>query len=68
MLSKVEAELKKFGFLRCNQCYLVNPRFIVAVDGSTVQLGAETLAISRPRKKAFMSELAAWYAGMGKNV
>ena len=68
VLSKVEAELKKFGFLRCNQCYLVNPRFIVAVDGSTVQLGAETLVISRPRKKTFMSELAAWYAGMGKNL
>ena len=63
VLSQVEEQLKKFGFLRCNQCYLVNPRFIVGVKGSSVQLGTETLAISRPRKKVFMTELANWYAG-----
>lgn len=64
VLSQVEAELKQFGFLRCNQCYLVNPRFIVRVSGSSVQLGALSLAISRPRKKSFMEELANWYAGL----
>lgn len=63
VLSKVEEELKKFGFLRCNQCYLVNPRYIVNVKGSSVILGSESLAISRPRRKAFMTELANWYAG-----
>ena len=63
-LSHVEEELKQFGFLRCNQCYLVNPRFIVSVQGFTVQLGSARLTISRPRKKAFMAELANWYAGM----
>lgn len=64
VLSQVEEELKQFGFLRCNQCYLVNPRFIVSVKGSAVQLGTESLAVSRPRKKAFMTELANWYAGL----
>lgn len=64
VLSHVEEELKQFGFLRCNQCYLVNPRFIVSVQGFTVQLGSARLTISRPRKKAFMAELANWYAGM----
>lgn len=64
VLSKVENELKQFGFLRCNQCYLVNPRFIVGIKNSTVQLGTETLSISRPRKKIFMAELANWYAGL----
>lgn len=63
VLSRVEAELKRFGFLRCNQCYLVNPRFIVKVDGTTVYIGAESLAVSRPRKKAFMEELSRFYAG-----
>lgn len=66
VLSKVEEELKDFGFLRCNQGYLVNPRFIVRVKGLTVQLGSESLPISRPRKKSFMTELANWYAGEGK--
>lgn len=64
VLSQVETELKKFGFLRCNQGYLVNPRFIVGVKGGEVQLGTETLPISRPRKKAFLAELADWYAGL----
>lgn len=63
VLSQVEAELKRFGFLRCNQCYLVNPRFIVKLDGNMVQLGEKLLAISRPRRKTFMTELANWYAG-----
>ena len=63
VLQKAEEELKSYGFLRCNQCYLVNPRFIRSVNGLTVRVGDDELAISRPRKNAFMSELAKWYAG-----
>lgn len=63
VLSKVEDELKRFGFLRCNQCYLVNPKFIMSVNGLSVTVGNEVLAISRPRKNAFMTDLANWYAG-----
>ena len=68
VLYKAESELKRFGFLRCNQCYLVNPKFIVSVKGLTVQVGSDTLMISRPRRNGFLSELAGWYAGAeGKN-
>lgn len=63
VLYKVEEELKRFGFLRCNQCYLVNPKFIVSVKGLSVQVGNETLSISRPRRNAFLAGLADWYAG-----
>lgn len=63
VLQKAEDELKTFGFLRCNQCYLVNPKFIKSVNGLTVRVGNEDLAISRPRKNSFMTELANWYAG-----
>jgi len=66
VLSQVEADLGKFGFLRCNQCYIVNPRFITNVKGSQVQVGTEMLVISRPRRKAFMTELANWYACLGE--
>lgn len=62
VLSKVESELKKFGFLRCNQCYLVNPRFIVSVKGLRVQVGPKKLNISRPRKKEFLAGFAEWCA------
>ena len=63
VLSGVEQQLSRFGFLRCNQCYLVNPKFIVKVKGSTVQVGDNLLQISRPRRAAFLAELANWYAG-----
>ncbi|MCR5491443.1 MAG: LytTR family DNA-binding domain-containing protein [Bacilli bacterium] len=62
-LGKVEEELKEFGFLRCNQCYLVNPRFITGIKGNDLLIGGVVLLISRPRKSAFLEELAKWYAG-----
>lgn len=58
-LLETETKLHPKGFLRCNQCYLVNPRHIKEVGGYTiVMVGGDTLQISRPRKKAFMMELA----------
>lgn len=58
-LLETEEKLKGKGFLRCNKCYLVNHKYIAAVEGYTVVIsGGERLIISRPRKKAFMSELA----------
>jgi DNA-binding LytR/AlgR family response regulator len=63
VLSKVEEELKQYGFMRCNQCFLVNPKFVVSVKGYDVLVGNETLTISRPRKNAFMEELTTWLAG-----
>lgn len=65
-LGRAEEELSGFGFLRCNQCYLVNPKFVVTVKKLSVQVGNETLAISRPRRNAFLSELANWYAGANR--
>lgn len=65
VLSEVEKELSEYGFLRCNSCYLVNPKFVVAVKDNEVQVGNRTLQISRPRRAAFLAELANWYAGQG---
>lgn len=63
VLSDVEQELHDFGFLRCNKCYLVNPKFVVRVKGCTVQVGDSELQISRPRRASFLAELSNWYAG-----
>lgn len=65
VLSNVERELSAYGFLRCNKCYLVNPKFVVGVKGSDVQVGNRMLQVSRPRRAAFLAELANWYAGNG---
>jgi DNA-binding LytR/AlgR family response regulator len=63
VLSEVEATLKDFGFLRCNQCYLVNPKFIVSVKGKEIFVANTSLQISRPRYNQFMKDLTNWYAG-----
>jgi len=65
VLSQVEKELCGYGFLRCNKCFLVNPKFVVGVKGNDVTVGNTVLQISRPRRAAFMTELANWYAGSG---
>ena len=65
VLSAAEKQLSSFGFLRCNNCYLVNPKFVVKVKGFEVTVGRETLQISRLRRNAFLAELADWYAGAG---
>lgn len=65
VLSAVERELRSYGFLRCNKCYLVNPKFIVGVKNFNVEVGNHVLQISRPRRSAFLAELADWFAGSG---
>lgn len=61
VLSAVEKQLEAHGFLRCNNCYLVNPKFVVNVKGLTVQVGNEELAISRPRRGTFLTKLTEWF-------
>ncbi len=62
-LSKAEKELSGFGFLRCNSCYLVNPKHVMSVKGMDIRVGSEILKISRPKRKAFMTKLTNWLAG-----
>ena len=67
-LSELEADLRGSSFLRCNSCYLVNPRGIQAIFGYDIRLiNGETIQISHPKKKAFMQEMNIWL-GEGKNL
>lgn len=64
-LNSLERELAKYNFSRCNTCYLVNLRFVTALNENTVWVGNDALAVSRSRKKSFFSDIAA-YRGGGK--
>ena len=67
-MTEAEEKLAGIPFLRCNNCYLVNPRFIQMVNTNSVRMrNGDELAISRPRKKEFMAKLADWL-GSGKNL
>ena|SRR5690554_6007566 len=60
-LTNLEKTLKPNNFMRCNACYLVNPKYIDYVEGFFVYMkNGDALKISRPRKKKFMLDLTEW--------
>lgn len=60
-LSSIEQELKARNFMRCNSCYLVNPRFIESIKGFDLfMMNGDCLKISQPKKKVFMQEMTQW--------
>ncbi len=63
-LKTVDEELSGKGFSMCNKCYLVNLRHVQKISGNTVQVGPDSLIISRPRKKDFMQALAGYIGGI----
>lgn len=63
-LKELEDKLKGLPFSKCNQCYLVNLQYALAVSKDMVQVSEDWLRISRPKKKAFLEELADYIGGM----
>lgn len=53
-LSALEKELEGSTFAKCNNCYLVNLRYVTYIGGFTVSLGDVDLTISHPKKKSFL--------------
>ena len=53
-LKKVEEGLNAKRFARCNSCYLVNLAFVKGINGYTVDVGNEQLAISHAKRKEFV--------------
>ena len=63
-LKELESRLADHDFFRSNSCYLVNLRYVAAVeDQDCVMSNGERLRISRPRKKAFLTALADYMGG-----
>lgn len=62
-MAKMREQLEPLGFSLCNNCYLVNLRFVRKVEKYTVTVGNDVLQISRPRKKAFLQALNDYIGG-----
>ncbi|RBP99655.1 DNA-binding response regulator [Bifidobacterium xylocopae] len=63
-LKDLESRLEGRNFYRSNSCYLVNLAHVVGVEGQDCLMSTgERLRISRPRKKAFLTALAAFVGG-----
>lgn len=63
-MRKMEETFGPHGFFRCNNCYLVNLSFVESVELGTVVVAGHQLAISRPRRKAFMEALTNYLGGI----
>ncbi len=57
-LTEIENKLSQYDFSRCNHCYLVNLRAVRGIRGNMVLIADEELQISRPKRKAFLDDLA----------
>lgn len=55
--------LKGLPFALCNQCYLVNLRYVTEIIDYKVTVGGEVLQISSPRRKEFVRALNNYLAG-----
>lgn len=55
-------------FSLCNQCYLVNLKYVTEVSGTMVTVGGDQLTISVPKRKEFLRMLNNYLAsGGGRN-
>lgn len=65
-LKSVEEQLDPKSFSRCNNCYVVNLQCVTEVRDDDVALeNGDVVHISRTRKKQFMNDLTAYFAGTG---
>lgn len=52
-------------FALCNQSYLVNLRYVSAINGYTVTVGDAQLSISYPKRAEFVRAVNLWYSRRG---
>lgn len=62
-LKKLETILSKYYFARCNNCYLVNLRYVKKIAGNEVFFVNSKLTISRAKKGDFMKALTDYIGG-----
>ena len=63
-MKEIEDRLAGLSFKRCNNCYLVNLKYVDCVNKDDLKVGNDWLKISRPRKKEFLQALANYMGGI----
>lgn len=63
-LREIEDRLSGLSFKRCNNCYLVNLKYVNCVNKDDLKVGEDWLKISRPRKKEFLQSLTNYMGGI----
>lgn len=63
-LASAEKQLAQYHFFRCNQCYLVNLKYVKAVENDFVHVNTDHLEISRRQRAAFLTAVASYIGGV----
>lgn len=63
-LKDLEVMLGSEPFRRCNNCYLVNLKYVTGILPNAVIVEGQTLQMSRPKKKEFMKAVANYIGGI----
>lgn len=66
-MKSVLQKLEGLPFYLCNQCYLVNLKYVTGIYDNQVKIGKELLQMSAPKKKDFMTALNN-YLGYGNKL
>ncbi len=66
-MKTIDANLESRGFSMCDQSYLINLKYITAVDKDEVYLGDDVIKISRRRRSEFLSAVAQ-YISYGRST
>ena len=62
-LKEIEEKIGDLPFKRCNNCYLVNLKYVDGVERDDVLVRGERLKISRPKKREFLQAIAEYMGG-----
>lgn len=57
-IKECERKLAPYDFVRCNNSFLVNLRYVSELDGSDVLLDGHRIPVGRTKKKEFLQRLA----------
>ena len=57
-MKTIASNLESCGFSMCDQSYLINLKYITAVDKDEVYVGDDVIKISRRRRSEFLSAVA----------
>ncbi|MCR5545711.1 MAG: LytTR family DNA-binding domain-containing protein [Lachnospiraceae bacterium] len=64
VMKEIEKTLGEMNFFRCNQSYLVNLAYVKSIRSNEVNVGGDSLSISRNRKNSFMEAFTKYVGGM----
>lgn len=60
-LKDLEAEFAPYGFVRCNNCYLVNLKHVNGIYKDTVSVGNTQIAVSQRKRKDLLSAFGTYW-------